>query len=115
MDVIEINGQNYYIARDYSYYVIEVDNTLTLSKSGNVTLYSSLTEYNNNNSGYPQIQLQYGRKARYITRSGQTTQTQDLNLNSWDFVNRNKLGDPMLSIYILIVISVAIVWRLFRR
>lgn len=114
MDQITINGVTWNIPVEYSYYVIELDNSLTLSKSGNVTLYLSLTEYNNSNSGYPQIQLQYGRKARYITRTGQTTITTDLSLNSWSVNHKNLLQDPMLSAYMLLIIGVAIIWRLFK-
>lgn len=115
MDIITINGVDFYIPEDYSHYVVEVAGTLTLSKTGNVTLYSSLTEYNNSNSGYPRIQLQYGQKARYSTRTGQQTFTQDLTLNSWSFKNKNKLSDPFLLIYLAIAILGLIIWRSFKR
>lgn len=114
MDIITINGVQYDIPVEYSYYVIEKDNTLTLSRSGNITLYTGLQSYNNNNSGFPRIQLAYGQTARYTTRSGQVSTTTDLNLNSWSIDHKNLLQDPMISVYLYIVICCALIWRLFK-
>ena len=114
MDIITINGTDYYIAEDYSYYVIEVNGTLTLKRSGSVNCYSTLSEYNNSNSGYPRVQIQYGQKARYVTRINNQTITSDLSLNSWSISHKNVLADPMMNIYLGCIIAIAAIWRLLR-
>lgn len=114
MDIITINGVDYFIPWEYSYYVTETDNTLTLNHSGNITCYSSLSEYNNSNSGYPRIQLQYGQKARYVYRSGQQTFTSDLTLNSWSINHKNLLYDPLMSVYLCIIIAIFALWGALR-
>lgn len=116
MDIININGVDYYIPSDYSHFVVQEGDTLTLSKSGSVTLYSNLVEYNNNNSGYPRITLSFGNAGRYITRSGQTTNTINLSVYDWSITNRNRLYDPLLNSYLLIIMCVFLLWSvLFRR
>lgn len=114
MDTITINGVTYDIPYEYSYYVIQKDNTLTLSRSGNITLYSSLQSYNDNASGYPRITLQYGQTGRYVVRSGNTTTTTNLTVNSWSVDHKNLMQDPMMSIYMMLIIGGAVLWRLFK-
>lgn len=114
MDTITINGVTYDIPSEYSYYIIEKDNTLTLSRSGNITIYSSLQRYNDYYSGYPRIQISYGQTARYTVRSGQQTSTSDLTVSSWSVSHNNLLQDPMMSIYMTVVLAGALIWRLFK-
>lgn len=114
MDSITINGVIYDIPTEYSYYVIQKGNTLTLARTGNVTLYSSLQLYNDYTSGYPRIQISYGQSARYTVRSGQSTTTTDLTVNSWSVDHKNLLQDPMMSIYLMLVLGAAVIWRLFK-
>lgn len=114
MDTITINGVTYDIPAEYSYYIVQKDNTLTLSRSGSITLYSNLQSYNDNSSGYPRITLSYGSTGRYITRSGNTTSTINLNVTSWSVDHKNLMQDPMMSIYMMLIIGGAVLWRLFK-
>lgn len=114
MDEITINGTTYYIPSEYSYYIIELEGSLTLTRSGSVVIYDSLRRYSDQSSGYPRITIQYGSKAQYAYRSGNQTITQDLSVSSWNIDHKNLLQDPLMSIYIMIVVSCAAVWRLFK-
>lgn len=114
MDEIIINGNTYLIPTEYSYYVIELNNTLTLSRSGSITLYSDLARYNNSSPSYPRITLQYGNTGRYITQTGVSTTTNDLIVSSWEIKHKNLTQDPMFNTYLLIIMAAALIWRLFK-
>lgn len=118
LDLVEvkINDVLYYCPADRVDDIVQVGNTLTLSTSGSITLYSSLAHYSSND-GYPRITLSFGNTGRYITRSGSSyTTTTDLEVNSFEITkNENTLYAPLVNTLLLIVIGVACICRLFKN
>ena len=114
MDEITINDVTYYIPVEYSYYITELEGSLTLTRSGSVVLYDSLRRSGDSSSGYPRVTLSYGSKATYSYRSGNQTITTDLSVTSWDIDHQNLLNDPLMNIYIMIIMASAAIWRLFK-
>lgn len=116
MVTVIINGVTYYVPVDYVAYIEQVDDTLTLSKSGSVTLYSSLTSYNSYD-GYPRVTLTFGQKGRYITRSGNYTNTVDLVVNSYQPLSNSKIlyNNEFSSLILLLCIFFVLVLNFFKR
>lgn len=113
---VNINDTEYLCPADYIDYIVEYDGTLTLSKSGSVTLYSRLETYNNSD-GYPRITLAFGRTGRYITRNGSYgTTTTDLAVRSYEVIsNDNTLYAPLVNTLLLVVIAMGVVIKMFKR
>lgn len=118
MVIVTINGTDYYVPVDYAEYIVQVGDTLTLSKSGSCTLYSKLGAYNNGNVAYyPQINLQFGRTGRYITSNGTYgTNTSELVVSDMSY----KYDVPLLqknwfiSVTLICVLGVML-WRSLSR
>lgn len=115
MDTIVINGVTYYVPSDYSSYIVQVGNTLTLNHSGSITLYSTLVGYQSNDN-YPRITLSYGNTGRYITRSSSGyTSTSDLVVNSYELNQVNRLNSPMTSLYLQVSILAVLLLVWLKR
>lgn len=118
MEIVEvkINDVLYYAPADQIDNIVQLGDTLTLSTSGSVTLYSSLEHYNASD-GYPRIQLSFGRTGRIITRSGgYNTNTTDLVVRNFEVTkNENTLYAPLVNTLLLVVIGVAAICRLFKN
>lgn len=118
MIVITINGTDYYVPVDYAEYIVQVGDTLTLTKSGSCTLYSRLGTYNGGNVAYyPQITLQFGRTGRYVTSNGTYgTNTSELVVSDMSY----KYDVPLLqknwfiSVALICVLGVML-WRSLSR
>lgn len=116
METVVINGVTYYVPIDYVAYIHKVDDTLTLSRSGSITLYSSLSSYNSYD-GYPRITLTFGQKGRYLYRSGNYTNTVDLVIDSYVPVNNSKIlyNNDFSSMVLLLCIFFVLVLNFFKR
>ena len=117
MVIVTINGTDYYVPVDYAEYIVQVDNTLTLSKSGSCTLYSQLGTYNNGNiQYYPQITLQFGRSGRYVTSSGNYTTTSELVVSSYEVKQDLPFYEKRtFSPFLLVVIVGVLFWHLLKN
>lgn len=117
MVIVTINGTDYYVPVDYADYIVQVGNSLTLSKSGSCTLYSQLGTYNNGNVAYyPQITLQFGRTGRYVTSSGYNTATSELVVNSYEVKQDIPFYEKRtFSPFLLVVIVGVLFWQLLKN
>lgn len=100
--VVEINGVEYYVPINYVEYLCVIDGSLVNVGTGTITLYGSIRDSSNGNSGYPRITAQSFTKAMYQQANGSSTQV--LRVNSFEFKNRPTETNTFLLIAIVLVL-----------
>ena len=96
---VEINGTDYYVPIDYIDYLVVIDGHLVNMGTQTITLYHTIRESGNNNSGYPRINCPSLQMATY--QSSQGIQTTTLTVNSYEIKSRVTPVNTILLIVIL--------------
>lgn len=108
--VVSINNTNYYYPCDYSDYLVVMDNSLINIGSQSINLYHDFIIYGDNTSGYPRITCPTNTKA-YIRQSYSSSNYQILNVQSFEFINRNISNNILL----MVIIVGVLICQLFKR
>lgn len=109
--IITINGRDYYCPSNLVQYITDEGiNTY----SSTITLYGSLREYNNNNSGYPQITLQSYMQPIYRGSYNATQSTltiTSIEFNKQALLLRKETQNNYFSLFLLVLISLVVLFR----
>lgn len=109
--IITINGREYYCPANLVQYI--TDDGINISSS-NITLYGSIREYQNNNTGYPQITLQPYMKAIYRGSYNGTQSTitiSSIEFNKQALLLRKETQNNYFSLFLLVLISLVVLFR----
>lgn len=106
--VVEINGTEYYVPINYVEYLCVINGNLVNVGTGTVTLYGNIRDSSIGTSGYPRITAQSFTKA--MIQQTMTSNTQVLQVNSFEFKNR----PTQTNTFLLIAIVLVLIFNWFR-